>query len=62
MPQSIDVFAREHLTGNLLAVVQGADELSDQQIRRVAREFHQAETTFILQSTRGSGERNSSPS
>ena len=48
----IDVFADEPLTGNPLAVVQGADELSDEQMWRLAREFNQAETTFILQSTR----------
>jgi PhzF family phenazine biosynthesis protein len=48
----IDVFADEPLTGNPLAVVQGADELSDEQMRRIAAEFNQAETTFILASTR----------
>ncbi len=47
----IDVFADEPLTGNPLAVVQGADELSDDQMRRLAGEFNQAETTFILEST-----------
>jgi PhzF family phenazine biosynthesis protein len=48
----IDVFADTPLTGNPLAVVQGADGLSDEQMRRIAGEFNQAETTFILQSTR----------
>jgi PhzF family phenazine biosynthesis protein len=48
----IDVFANEPLSGNPLAVVEGADALSDEQMRRVAGEFNQAETTFILQSTR----------
>jgi PhzF family phenazine biosynthesis protein len=48
----IDVFADEPLTGNPLAVVQDADELSDHQMRRLAREFNQAETTFTLQSAR----------
>jgi PhzF family phenazine biosynthesis protein len=48
----IDVFADEPLTGNPLAVVQGADALSDEQMRRIAGEFNQAETTFILASTR----------
>jgi PhzF family phenazine biosynthesis protein len=33
-------------------VVQNADALSDEQLRRIAGEFNQAETTFILQSTR----------
>lgn len=48
----IDVFADAPLTGNPLAVVQGADELTDEQMRRVAREFNQAETTFVLRSAR----------
>src|ERR1035441_3293406 len=48
----IDVFADAPLTGNPLAVVQGADELSDEQMRRIAGELNQAETTFILQSAR----------
>ncbi|MCD7107578.1 PhzF family phenazine biosynthesis protein [Rhizobium sp. DKSPLA3] len=48
----IDVFADAPLTGNPLAVVQGADELSDETMRRIAGEFQQAETTFILTSTR----------
>jgi len=48
----IDVFADEPLTGNPLAVVQAADELSEEQMRRLAGEFNQAETTFILESAR----------
>lgn len=48
----IDVFADEPLTGNPLAVVQAADGLSEEQMRRIAGEFNQAETTFILESTR----------
>jgi PhzF family phenazine biosynthesis protein len=48
----IDVFADAPLTGNPLAVVQDADGLSSEQMRRIAGEFNQAETTFILQSTR----------
>jgi PhzF family phenazine biosynthesis protein len=48
----IDVFADIPLTGNPLAVVQQADQLSDEQMRRIAREFNQAETTFILRSMR----------
>ena len=48
----IDVFAEAPLTGNPLAVVQDADGLSDEQMRRIAGEFSQAETTFLLQSTR----------
>ena len=48
----IDVFADAALSGNPLAVVEGADELSDDQMRRIAGEFNQAETTFIMRSSR----------
>lgn len=48
----IDVFADRPLTGNPLAVVEGGDALSDATLRRIAGELNQAETTFILQSTR----------
>ena len=46
----IDVFADTPLSGNPLAVVEDADELSDTQMKRIAGEFNQAETTFILRS------------
>ena len=48
----IDVFAETPLTGNPLAIVEAADALSDEQLRRIAREFNQAETTFIMRSSR----------
>ncbi|MER9435878.1 PhzF family phenazine biosynthesis protein [Mesorhizobium sp. M0618] len=48
----IDVFADTSLNGNPLAVVEGADGLSDAQMRRIAGEFNQAETTFIMHSDR----------
>jgi len=48
----MDVFADAPLTGTPLAVLQNSDGLSDEQMRRTAGEFNQAETTFILQSTR----------
>jgi PhzF family phenazine biosynthesis protein len=48
----IDVFADAPLTGNPLAVVEDSDQLSDEQMRRLGGEFNQAETTFILKSTR----------
>jgi len=48
----IDVFADAPLSGNPLAVVEGADGLDDDVLRRIAREFNQAETTFLLPSTR----------
>ncbi|MBE0581509.1 PhzF family phenazine biosynthesis protein [Devosia sp.] len=48
----IDVFADTALSGNPLAVVEGADALSEAQMRRIAGEFNQAETTFIMRSDR----------
>ena len=48
----VDVFAETALTGNPLAVVEGADAIPDGTLRRIAREFNQAETTFILRSSR----------
>lgn len=48
----IDVFADTALSGNPLAVVEGADALSEAQMRRIAGEFNQAETTFIMASDR----------
>jgi predicted PhzF superfamily epimerase YddE/YHI9 len=48
----IDVFAETPLTGNPLAVVEGTDALSDERLANIAREFQQAETTFIMRSTR----------
>ena len=48
----IDVFADTALSGNPLAVVEGADGLSETQMRRIAAEFNQAETTFVMRSGR----------
>lgn len=48
----IDVFADSSLSGNPLAVVEGADLLSESQMRRIAAEFNQAETTFVMLSDR----------
>ncbi len=48
----IDVFAETPLTGNPLAVVEGADTLPDARLASIAREFNQAETTFIMRSSR----------
>ncbi|HET6609388.1 MAG TPA: PhzF family phenazine biosynthesis isomerase, partial [Rhodopila sp.] len=48
----IDVFAETPFGGNPLAVVEDADGLSDAQMQRIAGEFNQAETTFLLQSDR----------
>lgn len=48
----VDVFAHEPLSGNPLAVVETPDPLSDDVLRRIAREFNQAETTFLMPSDR----------
>jgi trans-2,3-dihydro-3-hydroxyanthranilate isomerase len=48
----VDVFADVPLAGNPLAVVPDADQLSDDLFPRIAREFNQAETTFLLRPTR----------
>src|SRR5688572_7375946 len=44
----IDVFADEPLRGNPLAVVDDGAGLDERTMRRLALEFNQAETTFIL--------------
>jgi PhzF family phenazine biosynthesis protein len=48
----VDVFADAPLTGNPLAVVETPEPLSDDVLRRIAREFNQAETTFLMPSVR----------
>ena len=45
----VDVFASRPLTGNPLALVPDADQLDESQMRAIAREFNQSETTFLLQ-------------
>ena len=47
----VDVFAETPLTGNPLALVPGADGLSEPEMRAVAREFNQSETTFLVTPT-----------
>ena len=44
----VDVFAEDPLTGNPLALVPDADGLTDRQMRSIAREFNQSETTFLM--------------
>jgi trans-2,3-dihydro-3-hydroxyanthranilate isomerase len=48
----VDVFAREPLAGNPLAVVADAEDLGEDLMRRIAREFNQSETTFVLPPSR----------
>ena len=47
----LDVFTAEPLTGNPLAVVADADHLSSDAMQRIAGEFNQTETTFVLRPT-----------
>ncbi|WEK05496.1 MAG: PhzF family phenazine biosynthesis protein [Candidatus Devosia phytovorans] len=44
----LDVFTRERLKGNQLAVVCKADGLLDDEMQAIAREFNLSETVFIL--------------
>lgn len=48
----VDVFAHRPYEGNPLAVVEGGESLSDEQMRRIAGELNQAETTYLLHSDR----------
>jgi PhzF family phenazine biosynthesis protein len=44
----VDVFTEKPLEGNQLAVVFGADNLSDERMLAITREFNHSETTFVL--------------
>jgi predicted PhzF superfamily epimerase YddE/YHI9 len=44
----VDVFASQPLSGNPLSLVADADRLDEAQMRAIAREFNQSETTFLL--------------
>lgn len=46
----VDVFAEQKYTGNPLAVVMDAAELSGEQMQRIAKEINYSETIFILHS------------
>ena len=48
----VDVFADAPLTGNPLAVVAEADDVDEEVMRAIAREFNQSETTFVLTTSR----------
>lgn len=45
----VDVFANEYYKGNPVAVVFGADHLTDQQMKDIARWTNLSETTFVCQ-------------
>jgi trans-2,3-dihydro-3-hydroxyanthranilate isomerase len=48
----VDVFAQEPLSGNPLSLVIDAQDLSHETMQRIAREFNQSETTFLLPAIR----------
>lgn len=45
---TLDVFTDKRFTGNPLAVVRGADDLSTEQMQAIAREFNLSETVFVM--------------
>ena len=52
----VDVFADQSLQGNPVAIVPDAARLSDAQMHRIAREFNQSETVFVLPATTASAD------
>jgi PhzF family phenazine biosynthesis protein len=44
----VDTFTRERFCGNPAAVVLGAEQLNDDEMRRLARELHGTEVAFVL--------------
>ena len=48
----LDVFTDRRFGGNPLAVVLGADALTDAQMQAIAGEFNLSETVFVLTSER----------
>ena len=47
----VDVFTDRPFSGNPLALVADADELDTELMQRIAGEFNQTETTFVLRPT-----------
>lgn len=47
----VDVFAESKYAGNQLAVIRDAQNLSTDEMQKIAREMHFSETTFILNNT-----------
>lgn len=48
----VDVFTDRPLHGNPVTVVPNADRLDEETMRRIAREFNQSETTFVMRPTK----------
>ncbi|GAA4000298.1 phenazine biosynthesis protein PhzF [Streptomyces marokkonensis] len=49
----VDAFSRHPLSGNPVAVFLGSDDLSTDQMQRIAREMNLSETTFVLRPRQG---------
>lgn len=49
----VDAFARKPLTGNPVAVFFASDDLSAEQMQRIAREMNLSESTFVLEPEQG---------
>lgn len=47
----VDVFGGEPLSGNPVAVIAGADEMTTEQMQQLTRWFNLSETTFLLPAT-----------
>lgn len=47
----LNVFAETHLGGNPLAVFPNADDLTDEQMQLIARQFNLSETVFFQTAT-----------
>ena len=53
----VDVFTDRPLDGNPVSVVPDAAQLTDAVMQRIAREFNQAETVFLLPPTQAGADR-----
>ncbi|MCA1738346.1 MAG: PhzF family phenazine biosynthesis protein [Actinobacteria bacterium] len=51
----VDVFAEQKYTGNQLAVIRGAGNLSDGEMQSIAAEMNYSETTFVLSDEKQNG-------
>ncbi len=47
-----DSFTREKFKGNQVAIVMGADELNEEEMKNIAKEFNYSETVFLFESKR----------
>jgi trans-2,3-dihydro-3-hydroxyanthranilate isomerase len=53
----VDVFADRPLTGNPVVIVPDADDLTEERMGALAREFNQSETTFVMRPGRPGADR-----